>query len=399
MGDKAIVLSQCGTLLSGGTPDTSDTRYWGGGIPWITASSIKSKCISSSKRTLTAEGLRIGSRKVPKGSLIFVVRGMSLKKEFRIGLTTEVVAFGQDCKALVPCSGIDSRYLYYALEDRSAEILTLVDEASHGTGRLQTKLLCALKIRMPKLEEQRRIVEILDTVDDQTRILERAIIKFEAALRGLHQRLFGKVTWNGWLPTTQLGNLLIGRPKNGYSPVESNSWQGGYMLGLGCLTAGGFAPYQLKMAPRPDARLRSALLQDGDLLLSRSNTVQMVGLVGRYRSIGFPCYYPDLMMRLIPGPRIAPGYLELALRSDPARRQLQTAASGTSGSMVKISGSAVLRVVVPRLGLPLQRATVARLEAVANEIAVKRAALGKLRSLRAGLAADLLSGRVRTVGS
>ena len=71
--------------------------------------------------------------------------------------------------------------------------------------------------------------------------------------------------------------------------------------------------------------------------MSRSNTREAVGFVGRYRDVGSPCTYPDLMMRLVPNEKVLPEYLELALRGHHSRRQIQSAASGTSGSMVKQS--------------------------------------------------------------
>ena len=59
---------------------------------------------------------------------------MSLKNEFRIGIARRQVAFGQDCKAIIPTSGIDGTFLALAMKARSREILGMVDESGHGTG-------------------------------------------------------------------------------------------------------------------------------------------------------------------------------------------------------------------------------------------------------------------------
>ena len=63
-----------------------------------------------------------------------------------------------------------------------------------------------------------------------------------------------------------VGELLRQRPKNGYSPQEADAWTGTWMLGLGCLTASGFVPRQLKAAPTNDPALANTLLCDGDLI-------------------------------------------------------------------------------------------------------------------------------------
>lgn len=185
MSEPMIALRDCGKWLSGGTPPTDTEHYWDGSIPWITASSLKKRILTESQRTLTEAGVKAGSRLVPKGSILFVVRGMSLKKEFRVGRAGTSLAFGQDCKAIIPHQGVDSGYLLHALEALEPEVLKQVEEASHGTGRLPTKAVGSLQIRLPELKEQRQIAEILDTVDGAVDASEREIFKLRQLRAGL----------------------------------------------------------------------------------------------------------------------------------------------------------------------------------------------------------------------
>ena len=164
-GWRYVPLKDAGTWLSGGTPYTDEPRYWNGDIPWISAASLKDFRINRSDRCVTEAGANAGTRLVPPGTVLFVVRGMSLKKEFRVGVTEREVAFGQDCKAILPRTGIDGKFLAFALKARSRQILGMVDEAGHGTGRLPTDLIFKLPLYVPPQDEQRRIVEILDTAD------------------------------------------------------------------------------------------------------------------------------------------------------------------------------------------------------------------------------------------
>ena len=180
-----VFLRDCGHWLSGGTPDTGTPGYWGGEIPWITASSLKGRYLSQSKRTLTPAGAEAGSRIVPRHTILFVVRGMSLKKEFRVGMAIRPVAFGQDCKALVPADGVEPKYLLFALEAAESRVLRMVDEASHGTGRLQMPLLGSLKLWLPPLEEQRRIVEIIESIDEIMLANEGRLAKLRRMRSGL----------------------------------------------------------------------------------------------------------------------------------------------------------------------------------------------------------------------
>jgi len=188
----------------------------------------------------------------------------------------------------------------------------------------------------------------------------------------------------------RLGDVLQGNPRNGYSPKAVAGWTGLQALGLGCLTANGFDPIQLKNVP--DTPLaRAALLADGDLLMSRANTRELVGLVGRYESTGRPCIYPDLMMRLrTDEDRCLSRYLEIVLRSARVRREVTAGARGTSESMVKISAELVKRLEIPLPPTEEQRRIVAAHAAFERRILGLERARGKLRTVQQAVVEDLL---------
>ncbi|MEE2035783.1 restriction endonuclease subunit S [Nocardiopsis sp. CT-R113] len=146
---RSTALDSAAKWLSGGTPKTNKEEFWGGNIPWISAKSLKSPMISKSERNLTTLGAQSGTRMVGKDSVIFVVRGSSLKEEFRVGITQRDVAFGQDCKALVAHGDIEPHTLFHAIRSRTPEILNMVDETGIGAGRLSTDLISKLEIRVP----------------------------------------------------------------------------------------------------------------------------------------------------------------------------------------------------------------------------------------------------------
>jgi type I restriction enzyme S subunit len=59
-----------------------------------------------------AEG---GSRLAPAGTILIVVRGMSLAKECRVSVVTRDMTFNQDLKALVCKPDVDSEFLFHSL--------------------------------------------------------------------------------------------------------------------------------------------------------------------------------------------------------------------------------------------------------------------------------------------
>lgn len=183
----------------------------------------------------------------------------------------------------------------------------------------------------------------------------------------------------------RLAEVLAEPIRNGVSPLESQAWTGVKMLGLGCLTADGFQPQQLKNAPSELFARHFAVLRDGDFLVSRANTRDLVGLAGIYRDVGEPCIYPDLMMRLRPSNQYMPEFLELVLRAPSTRRRVVAMAQGTSGSMVKISGAVLKNLDVPALPVAEQQRIVEVIDAVSAQERAIDASMAKLHSVRQGI--------------
>jgi type I restriction enzyme S subunit len=152
--------------LSGGTPSTTNGEYWGGRIPWITSGSLTSLLLDRSERTLTEAGAANGTRMVDRDALLFVVRGMSLVKEFRVGIADTRLAFGQDVKALVAVDGIDPIFLAFSVITRADEIQRMVELAGHGTGKLSSDRLKAIRIARPPIDVQARFAREVQSLRD-----------------------------------------------------------------------------------------------------------------------------------------------------------------------------------------------------------------------------------------
>lgn len=160
-GWRVTDLGNAATWLSGGTPRTSVPEYWDGDIPWITSGSLTSMLLDRSERMVTPQGLANGTRLVARDTLLFVVRGMSLVREFRVGIADVPLAFGQDCKALVAREGIEPLYLAFAVISMADEIQGMSELAGHGTGKLSTDRVKAIEIPEPTVDPQCSFVEAI----------------------------------------------------------------------------------------------------------------------------------------------------------------------------------------------------------------------------------------------
>ncbi|HBR4038760.1 TPA: hypothetical protein L9U19_004890, partial [Klebsiella pneumoniae] len=93
----------------------------------------------------------------------------------------------------------------------------------------------------------------------------------------------------------------------------------------------------------------------GDMLISRSNTVERVGYVGIFSDERDDVSFPDTMMRLRPNPSlIIPDFLEALLQTTSSREYLMRIAAGTSASMKKINRANLLQMPLKVPSIHLQ---------------------------------------------
>jgi type I restriction enzyme S subunit len=148
-------LESCAIFRSGGTPSKARSEYWEGDIPWVSSGEMSETRIYDTSLHVSSEGAEAGSRLISPNTILIVVRGMSLAKEFRLATVAREMAFNQDLKALESRDSMDSLFLFHSLLDRREGIRELATEASHGTKKLDTAVLERLPILVAELRLQR----------------------------------------------------------------------------------------------------------------------------------------------------------------------------------------------------------------------------------------------------
>ena len=184
-------------LLSGGTPKKSEDRYWDGTIPWVSSGEMVQRRISDTELHVTDEGVTNGTKLVPANTVLVVVRGMSLAKEFRVSLTLRPVTFNQDLKALKPSAKIDPGFLFYYLQSQRHAIRDSATDASHGTKKLESRVLESWPLPIPDLTEQYAIRDVLSAYDDLIENNRRRIQLLEEAARLLYREWFVHLRFPG----------------------------------------------------------------------------------------------------------------------------------------------------------------------------------------------------------
>jgi type I restriction enzyme S subunit len=131
---------------------------------------------------------------------------MQLLKSFPVALLGAPAAFNQDIKALLPTTSIRSRFLAWSLRAKENEILRDVETAGHGTGRLSTDVLRQVRLRLPALAEQDRIVALLDEAECSVEIAGALRESSHALYLSLTQRLI--VGMSGVARTTSASRTM-----------------------------------------------------------------------------------------------------------------------------------------------------------------------------------------------
>ena len=194
---RELTLGDCVTLQSGGTPSKANAAYWSGPVPWVSAKDMTTLRLQDTEDHVSVEAIGNGTRLVQKGTLLAVVRGMSLAKEFRIVEVQRPMAFNQDVKAIIPRDGVDSRFILYSLLARREYVLGIADEAAHGTKRLQTDRFLAVPVSLPNLPMQRHIASILSAYDDLIENNTRRIAILEEMARRIYEEWFVRFRFPG----------------------------------------------------------------------------------------------------------------------------------------------------------------------------------------------------------
>ena len=101
-------------LLSGGTPRTSESRFWNGQIPWASIADLKSNgtWLNQTQKFITEQGLDNSSAKLlPKGTAIVTVRGTVGK----VAIAGKEMTTNQSCFALRALPQISEFWVYLQL--------------------------------------------------------------------------------------------------------------------------------------------------------------------------------------------------------------------------------------------------------------------------------------------
>lgn len=322
--------------------------------------------------------------------------------------------------AVLAKPGVDTKWLYYSL---AAFDLTKLNEAT-GVPSISRDWLYKVSLGSTDFVAQRRIAEILSTLDEAIEQTEALIAKHQQIKAGLMHDLFTRgVTPAGHLrPTREQAPDLYKESPLGWIPKEWEvvTTEDCAAKMPGSTTIGPFgsdlisSDYRSEGVPVVFVRdvKEDAFEWNSDVFVTHEKSQRLSAHAVRpgdllSTKMGLPpcvcCEYPDWMeqgiitadiIRLRPdSANINTRWLSAALNSDAFKRQVQAITAGVTRPKVTLADFRKLRLARPELAEQTMFAN--RLASLADMLSSEEAKLVKLQKQKHGLMHDLLTGHVR----
>ncbi len=184
---KIKKLGEITQVENGGTPSTKKSEYWNGKILWLTPKELSNFSdveIYDTERKITEIGLNHSSAKLlPVGTVLLTSRAP-------IGyvvIAGKLLATNQGFKNFI-CEEklLNNKFLYYFLKYKTKYIQSLGRGATFG--EVSRTIVSNLKILLPPLETQKKIVEKLSAVQDY----KKKLIEQKSKLKELFESVLNK---------------------------------------------------------------------------------------------------------------------------------------------------------------------------------------------------------------
>ena len=276
-------------------------------------------------------------------------------------------------------------------------------DASHGVViekmTFQQDRWLEFPIWLPPLEEQRRIVEILDMIDETVQATDRVITKRREILEGLQTSLLKAHDGANWVA---VGDLVSHHwPGEWGEQAPSDGFQEVTVLRATNLNDYGvdYSTGARRFVTR--SKIADKRLIDGDLIVEAAGGGPgvPVGRVRRFRQPAgnTPYLTSNFFRTLRPKAGVDPDYLFWLLDNEYRKPAIWSCQQQTTGIINLKVRDYLERPVSCHHGS--QVAIARALNGALGAVEAERRLLQKLRETRTGLAVDLLSGRVRTVAA
>lgn len=390
-GWKAVPLRHITSKIgSGATPRGGKNAYHSKGTPLIRSMNVHFRGVVLDGLVFLdpAQSAELSNVIVEPNDVLLNITGASIGRVAIAPTWAGGSRVNQHVSIIRPTNEVESRFLCAWLA--SPKVQDFIHAENYGVTRqaLTKGMIEDFQIPLPSLAEQGRIVEKLDSLNAQSTTAAAALTQIETLITRYKAAVLAAAFAKPGIGASpsKLGHVITGikAGKNLRCVERPPEVDERGVVKVSAVTYGVFDPTQSKTLPDDFEPGADTLIQSGDFLFSRANTIELVGACTIVDTAPGNLYLSDKILRLdMPDERKA--WVDLFLKSPTGRAALEEASSGNQHSMRNISQKALMEIVIPLPPLEEQAEIVAQIEAafaqietLARATAAARAALVQL---------------------
>jgi type I restriction enzyme S subunit len=290
------------------------------------------------------------------GSTLFAKIGEALKLNRR-GFVVRAGLADNNVMGYTPEENVNNLFIHYFLRTQDfAEYSRSTTIPSIRKGDIEE-----IRLALPPSHEQTRIAQKLDELLAQVDTLKARIDAIPALLKRFRRSLLddavsGRLTeeWrlnqpsNESWPEVTIGDIVnkIEAGKN-LKCIETPPKDDEYgIIKISAVTWGKYNEFQSKTLPKKGLFLESRRIKNGDFLISRANTLQLLGNPVIVERPTKNLMLSDKVLRLVM-PDQKKMWMKIFLTSSSGRREIESRATGNQLSMRNIGQKDLLEIPIP----------------------------------------------------
>ncbi|MCX5127295.1 restriction endonuclease subunit S [Streptomyces sp. NBC_00347] len=364
---------------SGKTPSGGAKTYLESGVTFLRSQNVHFDGLRLDDAAFIDRGTHAEMRgtKVRPDDVLLNITGASLGRVARFPAGLGAANVNQHVCIIRPNGGVDSRFLAYALASQPAQQQISSMQVGGNREGLNFDQVGHLRVPEVSAEEQFRIADFLDVqtarIDRMTdlqrvaldRVAERDAAALDLGIDALYEQV-------GFLP---LRRFVVGvdqgaSPQCDAVPAGEDEWG---VLKVSALRPEHFEPSANKRLPDDMVPDRRSEVREGDLLITRANTPQLVGSTAVVPRVRRKLLLSDKIFRVRLAQDMDAHYVAAVARGSRVRAACAAASNGASQSMANLRFEEIKDWPIPRASPAQQRAFVQQMER-------SREAVGQIRT-------------------
>jgi type I restriction enzyme S subunit len=194
---KEVKISSFTNVVTGGTPSTTERKYWEKGtLPWLNSGDLNKGEINEASNFITELGLRNSSaRMMPPATVLIALTGATTG-------VTAILNIGacanQSVTGILPSEKHSPRFLYYFLKSQREKILRKTWGGAQP--HINQKYVKDFLVPLPPLTDQLHIANILTKAENLISQRKESIRLLDEYLKSTFSEMFGDTVRNekGW---------------------------------------------------------------------------------------------------------------------------------------------------------------------------------------------------------